>query len=414
MSDTNIIIDEKLKALIPALSPKERQQLESNILADGCREPLVVWPLPEYTEEDTGHVFKYSDGEIFTHWDEEYGRQEHLIWYAPDDGVDLMEDDWPCVLLDGHNRFEICTENKVSFDVVKKEFTTRAEAEDWMDANQLGRRNLTPDAFKLLLGRRYNRTKKQQSGTGANQHVQRGQSGPSAKTADTLAEQHGVSARTVKRAGQFADAVDKLDLAEEVNSGQTNIPQKAVIDAAKSLPDNPTTEEKEEAKKHVHVSQNSGENEWYTPPEYLDAAKMVMGGIDLDPASCEIANANVQADTFFSKEDDGLSKAWSGNVWMNPPYAQPLIQQFSEKVSVEFDAGNIEQAIVLVNNATETKWFQTMAAESTAVCFPKGRVKFLDPSGAPGAPLQGQAILYFGEKIQAFTEQFSQFGKVWA
>jgi hypothetical protein len=66
------------------------------------------------------------------------------------------------------------------------------------------RRNLSPDAFKLLLGRRYNRAKSAQGGTGANQYAQKAQFEPSASTADKLAEQHGVSRETVKRAGKFA------------------------------------------------------------------------------------------------------------------------------------------------------------------------------------------------------------------
>ncbi len=75
-------------------------------------------------------------------------------------------------------------------------------AADWIDANQLGRRNLTPDAFKLLLGRRYNRAKKAQTDGGkgtAKQTVD--QIDPRLSTAQSLAQTHGVSEATVKRAG---------------------------------------------------------------------------------------------------------------------------------------------------------------------------------------------------------------------
>ena len=159
-----------------------------------------------------------------------------------------------------------------------------------------------------------------------------------------------------------------------------------------------------------HVAQNSGENEWYTPPEFIEAARKVMGGIDLDPASSEIANRIVQAKYYFTKEEDGLEKVWYGNVFMNPPYASELIKQFAEKFSTHVIDGSISQGIVLVNNATETLWFREIIDCASAVVFTTGRVKFLDPQGNPGAPLQGQAIIYCGTNEIEFLEQFSKFG----
>ena len=72
----------------------------------------------------------------------------------------------------------------------------------------------------------------------------------------------------------------------------------------------------------------------------------------------------------------------------------------------------MKQAIVLVNNATETKWFQEILKRCNAVCFPKGRIRFISPEGKNGAPLQGQAILYFGIKTVEFTRQFANFGPI--
>ena len=69
------------------------------------------------------------------------------------------------------------------------------------------RRNLTPDAFRLLLGRRYNRMKKAQGGDHGNQYVATRQS-DGLPTADRLAAEHGVSPRTVERAGQCAAEVE--------------------------------------------------------------------------------------------------------------------------------------------------------------------------------------------------------------
>jgi phage N-6-adenine-methyltransferase len=167
----------------------------------------------------------------------------------------------------------------------------------------------------------------------------------------------------------------------------------------------------EKAAVKPHVAQNTGNNEWYTPADIIDAARAVLGAFDLDPASSAIANRTVGAARIFTAENDGLAQEWPiGRIWMNPPYAQPLIGQFAAKYAAEVRKGS--SGIALVNNATETAWFQTLAQVSTAVCFPQSRVRFLDPQGNPGAPLQGQAILYAGGKPEAFEAAFSAFGVV--
>jgi ParB family chromosome partitioning protein len=165
-------------------------------------------------------------------------------------------------------------------------------------------------------------------------------------------------------------------------------------------------------KSNPHVSNNSGENEWYTPAQFVDAARSVMGGFDLDPASSEVANRTVKAERIFTAQDDGLLQKWPiGRIWMNPPYAQPLMGQFASKFASEIRKGS--EGVVLVNNATETAWFQEISGVCAAICFPKTRIRFLDPEGnASGTPLQGQAIIYCGPNVDAFEEIFAAFGLV--
>ena len=152
-----IRIDPEFQSYIPALSAEEYQQLEANLVEDGCRDPIVLW------------------GDV---------------------------------LVDGHNRFEICNRLGLPFETVAKDFPNREAAMDWMDAHQLGRRNLTPDARRLLLGRRYNRLKRSPT-ENLIQNAPKDQNDTSGQsTAEKLALEHGVSAVTVKRAGKFAEQVD--------------------------------------------------------------------------------------------------------------------------------------------------------------------------------------------------------------
>lgn len=162
----------------------------------------------------------------------------------------------------------------------------------------------------------------------------------------------------------------------------------------------------------AHVAHNSGENEWYTPPYIIELARAAMGGIDTDPATSEIANRTVGASLIYTIDEDGRAQKWAGRVWMNPPYAQPLVGDFAEAATAKYASGEYEQACILVNNATETKWFCRILEEAAAVCFPKSRIRFLDPMGNPGAPLQGQAIIYLGNLVQEFVDEFSKIGFV--
>lgn len=159
----------------------------------------------------------------------------------------------------------------------------------------------------------------------------------------------------------------------------------------------------------LHISDDS--YEWFTPSEYIEAARAVMGSIDTDPASCIEANKVVQAGTFYTVAEDGLSLPWRGNVFCNPPYNMPWIQRFIDKAIAEYGAGNVGQAIVLTNNSTDTGWFHSLLSRCP-VCLTRGRVRFWGADGDTLATRQGQAIFYLGPRAEAFTKEFSVFGAV--
>lgn len=161
-----------------------------------------------------------------------------------------------------------------------------------------------------------------------------------------------------------------------------------------------------------HRAHGTGDNEWYTPAAYIEAAREVMGGIDLDPASSSAANRVVRAARFLSISDDGLTQEWRGKVWLNPPYTQPDIQRFMQKLIDEFSAGRVGEAIALTHNYTDTAWFHLTSSAANGICFTRGRIAFEAPDGRKAAPTQGQAFFYFGPNFAKFAEVFGRFGSI--
>jgi phage N-6-adenine-methyltransferase len=159
-------------------------------------------------------------------------------------------------------------------------------------------------------------------------------------------------------------------------------------------------------------TEGTGENEWFTPAEYIELARAVLGGIDLDPATHEQAQETIKAAHYFTKDDDGLAHEWHGRVWLNPPYAQPDIALFVSKMVTERLAAHVSAAIMLTHNYTDTAWFQEAATTADAICFTRGRVKFYEPEGKTAAPTQGQAFFYFGNDVELFASRFCTIGFV--
>ncbi len=160
-----------------------------------------------------------------------------------------------------------------------------------------------------------------------------------------------------------------------------------------------------------HRTINTGENEWYTPPEFIDLARRVMGGIDLDPASSEEANETVGATRFFTQEDDGLAQEWTGRVWLNPPYSRDLMPLFIDKLKQSYISGNVSEALLVSHNSTDTNWFHSLSETLAAICFPARRIKFYRGDHVAG-PTNGQMFIYLGDDIAAFWREFHPVGYV--
>jgi len=409
----NVEIDSEFQALIPAMQPDERLQLEANIVADGCRDPLVVWfkPAPQPGEHK---CYAYDESKCNLRIGDGVWTCEHC-----EHNPALLE----YVLVDGHNRYEICTRLGIEFDTVEMEFQSRDDAVLWICKNQFGRRNLT-DYQRGVLALRMKpiveAQAKAQQGARTDISPKSDESTKPIRTDDVVAGLANIGRNTLRK-------IEKLEIAAEPEvkrlaaAGAVSInlatqfaelPQEVQQAAIASVLENsePAKEVMREAVKNYRAI-GAGENEWYTPAEYADLARDVMGGIDLDPASCEQANEVIGASKFYTKDDDGLLKDWSGRVWLNPPYSRDLMPAFVEKLKNSFVDGSVQQAVLVSHNNTDTAWFHSLASVATAICFPKKRIKFYRGDEI-ASPTNGQAFFYLGDNADKFKSVFCDVGFV--
>ncbi len=157
-------------------------------------------------------------------------------------------------------------------------------------------------------------------------------------------------------------------------------------------------------------------DEWLTPHHIIDAARLAMGRIALDPCSNSAERPNVPAATCYTRDDDGLEREWFGAAFQNHPYSQA--EAWVKKALREIAAGRAEQVIVLDAARPDTKRFHLLAG--FPVAFVRGRIKFID--GHTGMPRTGPTIpsaLYYLKAEVApadysrFYEAFSPFCSVY-
>lgn len=198
-------IDEEFRNLIRPLYRQEYLQLEANILADGCREPISVW-----------------------------------------NGI----------IVDGHNRYEICTKHNIPFSIREMSFEYREEVIAWICANQLGRRNLTDETRKYLIGLQYQNEKivnSKKNKRGINQYSRETANSPQSmitlpihspvscsrsKTAKRIADTNHISYGTVEKYSIYTRALDEIgkkapNLVARILSGQYKISHKSVVELSK-------------------------------------------------------------------------------------------------------------------------------------------------------------------------------------
>lgn len=299
-------------------------------------------------------------------------------------------------ILDGRNRWEAAQDAEVIPLLVEFDGD---DALGFVIRHNLKRRHLNESQRAIVAGRLANLQHGQRVDRVANLQL-------SPVTQSAAAEMLNVSPRMV--AAAKAIEREAPELVEFIEGGQVTVNSAAKISNLSNEERRLVIDElRVEKQPYIHISDNS--YEWYTPIEYIQSARAVMGEITVDPASCKEANKIIGANVFYTKDENGLSALWSGNVWLNPPYSMPEVEDFTHRAITLYREGVINQCIILVNNSTDTLWFHALLSHYP-VCFTKGRVKFYGPNASQAR--QGQAIFYLGNQVRKFMNEFSKFGIV--
>ncbi len=171
------------------------------------------------------------------------------------------------------------------------------------------------------------------------------------------------------------------------------------------------------AKPGVSTKPKRDSDSWFTPPEYLDSVRTVMGTIDLDPFTSERANEIVSATNIFTVDHCAFENDWkvteNARVFMNPPYSAGMCSRSVNRFIDQYESKRFVEGIVLANNATDTRWFSALVNRCTAICFTNHRISFwnADRKNVSGNT-RGQAFFYFGSKRAKFKKHFKKHGFV--
>lgn len=158
--------------------------------------------------------------------------------------------------------------------------------------------------------------------------------------------------------------------------------------------------------------------EWWTPEVYIKAARKVLGGIDLDPASCAAANETVRAERYYDKTIDGLAQQWVGRVWLNCPRCKhdPKSRSHAQWIGhllAEFEAKRCTAAVTIVNVATGDPWFQPLWKH--AMCFCSHRIKHIDGDSSGSGrdrPTHSSVFVGIGVDEERWAAVFRPFGTI--
>lgn len=161
----------------------------------------------------------------------------------------------------------------------------------------------------------------------------------------------------------------------------------------------------------MNLLQDSGNTEWYTPSDIIEAARVTMGGIDFDPFSCETANKTVDAKRFFTKECDGFSQNWDGRVWCNHPFSRSNNSRIFDKAIGEYEKGNASSICMITFASTSEKWF--VKSLRFPQCFLHGRTNYFDihQKKVKGVT-KGSVVTYIGKDVNSFYNNFNSLGTV--